>query len=496
MGKPIQHSKHSILKPIAMIAATLTLAMGANQARARLLGVDVYEGNGTVNWSTVHSAGISFAFTKATQGNYYQDPDMAANMNNGKAAGLAMGVYDLADPATCSPSTEANYFWNFAQNYIVADGQTLLPVLDFEPQTLGETTFTGASSWADWVNQWCNDVKSLAAAKGLNVTPIIYISAGWTSTYLTSGNGWTGAWIADYNGESAQTGSPWGGGTYYQPWGSGVWDFWQYTSSGSVSGIPSANVDHDVFNGTSLASYLVVSSYCKPAAVTAGPNWNLRNTLTSGNADIVYHYGSASDTNFVMGDWDGNGSITPGIVRINSSGQYEWMLHNSNSGGNPDYDFVYGRAQPGDVLVVGDWDGNGTWTPGIVRTNSSGQLEWLLSNSLSGGGANYDFVYGLAGDKPVVGDWDGNGTFTPGAVRGNNWLLRNENSSGVNDIPTFGYGNGTTDIPIVGDWDGNGTWTCGAVRGNNWLLRNSNTSGAAQISFGYGSTGNKFLVWK
>jgi GH25 family lysozyme M1 (1,4-beta-N-acetylmuramidase) len=426
---------------VAVIAATLALAVGVDQAQARLTGVDVYAGTGTVNWSSVHSAGITFAFTKATQGNYYHDANMAANMNNGKAAGLAMGVYDLADPAACTPSTEANYFWNYAKNYITADGKTLLPVLDFEPNTLGETTWTGASSWSDWVNQWCNDVKNLAAAQGLNVTPIIYVSAGWTSTYLSSANGWTGAWIADYNGESSQTGSPWGGGSYYQPWGSGVWDFWQYTSTASVSGISGA-CDADVFNGTSLAPYLVTSkNFCKPAGVASGPVWNLRNTLTTGTADISYHYGSSTDSNFVMGDWDGNGSMTPGIVRINSSGQWEWMLRNSNSGGNPDYDFAYGTAQPGDVLVVGDWDGNGTMTPGIIRTNSVGQWTWNLRNSNAGGGADIVYTYGRAdgGGIPITGDWDGNGTFTPGIVRGNTWSLRNSNNGGNADI-TFGYG--------------------------------------------------------
>jgi GH25 family lysozyme M1 (1,4-beta-N-acetylmuramidase) len=488
--------KSQLFRRAAGFAATLALAMGIEQAQARLTGVDVYAGNGTVNWTSVHSSGLSFAFTKATQGNYYQDANMAANMNNGKAAGMIMGVYDLADPANCTPSTEANYFWNYAKNYIVADGKTLMPVLDFEPNTLGENTFTGASSWSDWVNQWCRDVQSLAAAQGLTVTPIIYISAGWTSTYLSSGNGWTFAWIADYNGQSSQTSSPWVGGSYYQPWGSGVWDFWQYTSSGSISGISGA-CDLDVLNGTSLSPYLVTSGISKPAAVAPGPIWNLRETLTSGTADISYHYGGSGDTNFVMGDWDGNGTMTPGIIRVNASGQYEWMLHNSNSGGNPDYDFAYGDAKPGDVLVVGDWDGNGTMTPGIVRTNSAGQWEWLLRNANAGGGADYDFVYGRyhTNDTPVVGDWDGNGTFTPGLVTGNNWNLRNSNSGGNADI-VFGYGNGTTDIPIAGDWDGNGTWTCGVVRGNNWLLRNANSSGGAQISFAYGGTGNKFLVWK
>ena len=259
MRKPNLYFNHTTL-PVAVIAAALTLAMGVEPARARLEGVDVYSGNGTVNWSSVHSAGIAFAFTKATQGNYYQDANMAANINNGKAAGVYMGVYDLADPAACSPSTEANYFWNYAKNYIKADGKTIMPVLDFEPQTLGESgPWDGASSASDWINQWCNDVQDLASADGLDVTPIIYISAGWTSTYLSSANAWTSAWIADYNGESSQTGSPWGGGSYYQPWGSGAWDFWQYTSSGSVSGISGA-CDRDVLDGTSLSGYLVAAN--------------------------------------------------------------------------------------------------------------------------------------------------------------------------------------------------------------------------------------------
>ncbi|HEV2454431.1 MAG TPA: hypothetical protein VGY98_09220 [Verrucomicrobiae bacterium] len=241
-----------------------------------------------------------------------------------------------------------------------------------------------------------------------------------------------------------------------------------------------------------------VSVGTKPAAVTAGPDWNLEFTLATGPADFIYHYGSSNDTHFVMGDWDGNGTMTPGVVR-DTGGQWEWLLGNSDGGGAA-YDFFFGDVEPGDVLVVGDWDGDGKWTPGIVRTNNTGgALIWLMTNTnlVSGSaGTNYDFQYGDAGDTPLVGDWDGNGTFTPGAVKAgsNTWDLRNENSGGDADI-SFAYGNGTG-IPIVGDWDGNGTWTCGIIEGNTWELRNSNTSGNAQIVFGYGSPGDTFLVWK
>lgn len=73
-------------------------------------------------------------------------------------------------------------------------------------------------------------------------------------------------------------------------------------------------------------------------------------------------------------------------------------------------------------------------------------------------------------------------------------MLKNTNSGGAPDIPEFNFGV-STDIPIVGDWDGNGTWTCGIVRGNVWSYRNSHTSGNGEGTFGFGTGGDKFLVW-
>ena len=120
----------------------------------------------------------------------------------------------------------------------------------------------------------------------------------------------------------------------------------------------------------------------------------------------------------VAGDWDGNGSVTPGLVRGST-----WYLRNSNTAGPADIVLSYGG--PSDRAVAGDWDGNGTWTPGVVRGN-----RWYLRNSNSSGPGTVAFDYGGASDRPVVGDWDGNGTFTPGVVRGSRWYLRNSNTSG------------------------------------------------------------------
>jgi peptidoglycan/xylan/chitin deacetylase (PgdA/CDA1 family) len=176
----------------------------------------------------------------------------------------------------------------------------------------------------------------------------------------------------------------------------------------------------------------------------------------------------------IAGDWDGNGTITPGVVRGNT-----WYLRNSNASGPPDITFAYGG--PSDRVVVGDWDGNGTWTPGVVRGN-----RWLLRNANSSGVQTVPTVtYGGPADRVITGDWDGNGTFTPGVIRGNRWYLSN-NFAGVQSIPTIAYG-GPNDRPIAGDWDGNGTFTPGLNRNGRWYLSN-NFAGVQSIpTIAYGS---------
>src|SRR4051812_23962658 len=59
-------------------------------------------------------------------------------------------------------------------------------------------------------------------------------------------------------------------------------------------------------------------------------------------------------------------ATTVGIYRPSTSWFY---LRNSNSTGNVDASFVYG--DPGDVAVVGDWDGDGGATVGIYRPSTS-----------------------------------------------------------------------------------------------------------------------------
>lgn len=191
--------------------------------------------------------------------------------------------------------------------------------------------------------------------------------------------------------------------------------------------------------------------------------------------------------------------VTPGVVRL-SGNAFIWYLRNAPGGGSADVTpFAYG--QYGDIPVVGDWDGNGTWTPGVVRGN-----QWYMRNYNSAGGHNILASYGDGGDTPLPGKWktqSANQPMTLGIVRFDpigtlHFYQRFSNTSGTADRH-FTYGN-YTDRAIAGDWNGSDNSTHfgpGVVRDDasdycrtppmnqGWYLRYTNDPGVANMSFRY-----------
>lgn len=216
----------------------------------------------------------------------------------------------------------------------------------------------------------------------------------------------------------------------------------------------------------------------------------LRNSNTPGFPDITVAFGAPGDLP-VVGDWDGNGTMTIGLYRESSS---TFFLRNSNTAGFPDITVSFGDG-PGslDVPIVGDWNGDGVWTIGVYRRSTS---TFYLRNTNTPGFPDLSIPYGAALDLPVVGDWDGNGTTTIGIYRPTDsiFYLRNSNTTGFPDLSVL-YG-AFGDQPIVGDWDGNGTVTIGLYRPSEsiFFLRNSNTTGFPDLSVPYGATLDKPLA--
>ena len=215
--------------------------------------------------------------------------------------------------------------------------------------------------------------------------------------------------------------------------------------------------------------------------------WFLRDSMTSGAADISFHFGNPTGDFPMMCDWDGNGTSTPGVFRDGV-----WFITNTIP---PSTVTSFGYGNPNDFPLCGDWDGNGSETPGVVRGSGAGQ--WFFSDTL-GGPSTHVVAYGdSTQDFPIAGDWDGNGSSSQGVARGDgNWFLKNTIASGFADV-SLNYGDPSTDFPIVGDWDNNGSDTVGVFRETTgqWLLRNSNDSGVSDVGFTYGDPLDFPLVW-
>jgi GH25 family lysozyme M1 (1,4-beta-N-acetylmuramidase) len=231
-----------IINALAIAVAALTLSTTAAHA-TRPLGVDVYDGNGSINWEDVYNSGVSFVYVKATEGTYYEDANYNYNIATAQADGLYGGAYDFARPDLDTPSEEASYFWNFAKGHIGSGGESIMPALDMETWN----GVDGASSYTAWANDWCADVVSLASAAGKKVHPVVYVSSCNACYFTSSLTGYP--WLANYNGEDLYTGNPWNTCTSCEVWGSGVWDFWQASDTGSCPGITD-DCDFDTYNGT------------------------------------------------------------------------------------------------------------------------------------------------------------------------------------------------------------------------------------------------------
>ena len=118
---------------LGLAAGVLTwLAAPAPATAAYLNGVDVSHYQGTINWSSVKSAGITFAFAKATEGTTYTDPNVNANIAGMKAHGIIPGAYHFGHPGS-DATTQANHFTGVVKS---ANGGTfsglLQLVLDLE----------------------------------------------------------------------------------------------------------------------------------------------------------------------------------------------------------------------------------------------------------------------------------------------------------------------------------------------------------------------------
>jgi peptidase M23-like protein len=207
--------------------------------------------------------------------------------------------------------------------------------------------------------------------------------------------------------------------------------------------------------------------------------WGIRNSNTGGVAEGEFTYGRSNDV-LVVGDWNGDGIDTPGLVRCNL-----WIMNNGFDS-QFDFQFQYGAGDCSMKPVVGDWDGDGVDEPGMVSGNT-----WLLNYDFDGQ-ANISCSWASSTHKHLGGDWNGDGVDSPGAFAAPyDWFMNNACDS-TTDI-SFQFGSGGA-LPVVGNWDGGTTPGDlgladhpGVVIGNVWFLNNGFDCCSDWAEFGFGS---------
>lgn len=190
-----------------------------------LIGIDISQAQGTIDWVKVAANGVKFAFIKATEGITVIDSQFHKNMAGARAAGIICSPYHFFHPGD-DPHTTSSVFLKTIGELGPMD---LPPMLDFE--VLDKSTIPDAVKCA---KAWL-DLVDIATKK----TPILYSDLGFFEELRLSADfAKYPLYIADISVKTAPIVKPW------------VSDaFFQYSWTGHVPGI-STNVDMDYFYGT------------------------------------------------------------------------------------------------------------------------------------------------------------------------------------------------------------------------------------------------------
>jgi lysozyme len=200
---------------------------------SRVKGIDVYHGNGDIDWKKVGAAGYQFAFLKASEGITVADDHLETNRREAQEAGLRVGYYHFFRP---NDSVEEQ-----VKNFVTAvgkpDANALRLVVDLEIPKIWKPY--GVKERVKMIEDWCEGVR-----KELGTTPSIavYGSPNFFSEILQNAPELAkyDLWIADYRGGEPQVPKPWSN-----------WTFFQYSEHGKVPGI-TTEVDLDMYIGTDL----------------------------------------------------------------------------------------------------------------------------------------------------------------------------------------------------------------------------------------------------
>lgn len=231
---------HQLAAPSSSSSAAAT-----NQATAltTVRGIDVasyqHQNGAAISWASVGRAGYKFAAIKTTEGNYYVNPYAISDIVSAMSAGLYATVYHFAIPNITTGAVQAQFALKYSKYR--SGGRALPLMLDIEYDPYVSTDHTNecyglsAAAMRTWISSFVSTARSATGQY-----PIIYTTANWwdTCTGSSTAFGADPMWVAAYGVSSPP-----------MPAGWRAYTFWQYSSSGTVSGVStSGGTDLSYFN--------------------------------------------------------------------------------------------------------------------------------------------------------------------------------------------------------------------------------------------------------
>lgn len=182
-------------------------------------GIDVSKWQGNINWSSVKEDGIKFAMIRSSYGSSSVDPMFETNYKSAKANGIAIGAYHYSYATTVAKAkTEVKFFISKLEGKQF-EYPVCVDIEDPSQNGIDKNTLT------EIVLVYLDELSKAG------YFPMIYTNKTWYTTKLddvelTSYDHWLAQWASSI--------------TY-----TGAVGIWQYTSSGTVSGI-SGRVDMNI----------------------------------------------------------------------------------------------------------------------------------------------------------------------------------------------------------------------------------------------------------
>lgn len=196
-------------------------------------GIDVWAGNGAIDWFKVKQAGIDFAYMRAAYGDIV-DNSAGPNLSGARAAGVKRGVYHFLRTSK-SYQAQIDLMLRLIDTLHIGVGD-LPPVIDVEdnPRFDGPWDRKNSDMFITAIDRWV-----MAVHDKIGAWPVIYSRASfWEELGNPTTFGNCPLWVASYRTAPPKLPKTWN-----------KYTFWQYSDHGRVDGILSP-VDLNYFAGT------------------------------------------------------------------------------------------------------------------------------------------------------------------------------------------------------------------------------------------------------